>query len=61
VIENAYCEVPKENLAIAPHNIPWGDYVYIKVIAENSAGMSPESELSSAIYLERIPDAPVIE
>jgi hypothetical protein len=38
VITNTYCEISKENLNQAPHNLPWGDYVYIKVIAESDAG-----------------------
>lgn len=61
VIDSAYCEIPKENLAQSPHDIPWGSNLYIKVVAENSAGQGPESDLSAPVYYERIPDAPVIE
>lgn len=43
----------------SPFNIPWGSYVYAKVIAVNIIGDSPISPISNGALILTVPDAPV--
>jgi hypothetical protein len=58
-IANGECSIPKYNLLNSPHNLLWGDELFIKVIARTAVGNSLDSNTASSAYLLRLPDAPL--
>lgn len=58
-MNNLQCVIPTTTLNNYPWNIEWGAQVFIKVIAINTYGDSPDSDLSSGTTMITKPDAPI--
>lgn len=53
------CTIPVLTLKTTPFEIPWGDHIWVKVIATNVYGDSLISEAGDGAQIITYPDAPV--
>jgi len=53
------CVVPKLSLRSSPFDLPWGSSIYVKVVAFNLYGDSPESLVGNGAVILTNPDAPL--
>jgi hypothetical protein len=50
--------VPNQHFVEAPFNLEWASHIWVKVIAFNFNGDSPESDVGNGAQIFRVPDAP---
>jgi hypothetical protein len=58
-VSAASCSVPITTLRASSFKLPWGAFVYAKVAAINSYGVSDDSALGNGAQILTIPDYPV--
>jgi hypothetical protein len=55
----ASCSIPAGVFISSFYNLNWGSSIYVKVVAYNSYGNSPDSGVGNGAVLVTIPSAPV--
>jgi hypothetical protein len=60
IISALTCTIPASTLLAAPHELPWGSIIYLKVVAYNQHGDSNDSPIADNTFIRTKPDAPVL-
>ena len=54
------CTIPTNVFTQSPLSLPWGSTVQTKVLAYNTYGDSLDSAISTAVFIRKKPDAPIL-